>query len=389
MTLTQHLNLFDFTFNIRFFISLISLVFINCIDPSPPEFKFIEGLVFVDGFASNIEGASYVKIRKSSYENSDYKTIFFSGCSVELISEEKVLILTEGFDSYVVPSGFKVNSGEEWKLTITFPDGTKYWSSIESFSEEILIENIKSEYDLKLLYDNKANKYRPGHRVMISFNDPVEKENYFYFDYKTYEMDSYCSICFNGVLRNGKCIPTTNYRRARDYYTYPCNTECFKIRYNENISIYNDEFTNGEMVSDLVIGKIPLYSKRDILVQVQQYNISFEAYKYYKSLKDVVENNNGLNAPLPSVMIGNLYNPDDENEIVLGRFTVASGSNKSIYIPRSSLEGYAYGSEEVNIFEYFGENVPMPLTRFDYPIFSSCEDGPFRSSTRPSEWKSN
>jgi len=79
----------------------------------------------VDGFASNIEGASYVKIRKSSYENSDYKTIFFSGCSVELISEEKVLILTEGFDSYVVPSGFKVNSGEEWKLTITFPDGTK------------------------------------------------------------------------------------------------------------------------------------------------------------------------------------------------------------------------------------------------------------------------
>lgn len=379
----------DFNFNIRFFISLISLIFIRCIDPSSPEFKFIDGLVFVDGVASNIEGVSYVKIRKSSYENRDYKTSFFSGCSVELISEEKVITLTERYDSYIVPSGFKVNSGEEWKLTITFPDGTKYWSSVESFSEEILIENIKSEYDLKLLYDNKANKYRPGHKVMISFNDPVEKENYFYFDYKTYEIESYCSICFNGVLRNGKCIPTTNYRGARDYHTYPCNEECFKIRYTENISIYNDEFTNGETVSDLVIGKIPLYSKRDILVQVQQYNISFEAYKYYKSLKDVVENNNGLNAPLPSVMIGNLYNPDDENEIVLGRFTVASGSNKSIYIPRSSLEGSAYGSEEVNIFEYFGENVPMPLTRFDYPIFSSCEDGPFRSSIRPSEWKSN
>jgi hypothetical protein len=122
------------------------------------------------------------------------------------------------------------------------------------------------------------------------------------------------------------------------------------------------------------------------LIDVQQYNISEEAYKYYKILKDLLENNSGLNAPLPSLFIGNLYNPNDRDENVLGRFTVASGSSKSIFIPRRKLDGGFIEYNERSQWEGYGDPVPMPLGMNDYPIYVSCDEGLYRTNFKPENW---
>ena len=88
-------------------------------------------------------------------------------------------------------------------------------------------------------------------------------------------------------------------------------------------------------------------------------------------------------------MIGNLYNPNDEDEIIMGRFTVASGSSKTIYILRNNLAGNAVSEYERNRYEKFGDNVPQPLGMLDYPIYVPCEEGLYRTSIEPEGWGSS
>ena len=376
----------------RILIVIFSFLFTTCIDPIAPEFDYLDDLLFIEGLASSIEGTSYVKISTGSNESGYYKTDFFPDCSVELISENRVVRLMEGFERYSAPLDFKVLKGESWELKIIFPDGTEYRSYPETMPDKVLIKDIKSEYDLQLSYDNRTNRYIPGHKILISFDDPIEKENFYYYDYKTYENAPYCNYCYKGVLRDGECISTSGYisTYGPQYFTYACSSDCWNIRFNnESISIFSDEFTNGKSVNDLTVVELPLYSKRNILVKVQKFNVSYEAHKYLKSIKDAIGNNSGLNAPLPSVLIGNLYNPNDEDEIIMGRFTVASGSSKSIFIRRNNLAGNAVSEYERNRYEKFGDNVPQPLGMLDYPIYVPCEEGLYRTSIEPEGWGSS
>ena len=104
----------------------------------------------------------------------------------------------------------------------------------------------------------------------------------------------------NMVLRNGECLSQfDNPRLTKDYYTYTCDSRCWKISYNDEIIVYSDKFTNGKKISNLIVGKIPYTSKQNILVEIQKLNISEDSYKYYKTIKDLVDNNGSLNSPLP------------------------------------------------------------------------------------------
>ena len=49
-----------------FLIFLFSFLPSSCIDPVSPEFEYREGLLFIEGFASTVPGASFVVINESS-----------------------------------------------------------------------------------------------------------------------------------------------------------------------------------------------------------------------------------------------------------------------------------------------------------------------------------
>ena len=370
----------------NFLLLFIGFYLSSCIDPVTPEFKILEDLILINGIASSIEGASYVTVNESVVDYGTYKTKFLPGCIVKIINNDRVIDLIETYDAYFVPKDFKVSEGETWELKVQLPDGTEYRSSPETIQEKVDVSSINSDYDLELYFDESLSRYVPGHRILISFQEPGDKENFYYYQYKSYERIFDCFTCYNGVLRNSECISTRGYRWARSYYTYLCDSPCWRIRFNEKVELFSDLFTNGKMVNDLIVGEVPLYTKQDILIDFQQYSISEEAYKYYKTLKDLLENNSGLNAPLPSPLIGNLYNPNDRDENVLGRFTVASGSSKSIFIPRRKLDGGFIEYSERSQREEYGDPVPMPLGMNDYPIYVSCDEGLYRTSFQPENW---
>jgi len=130
----------------------------------------------------------------------------------------------------------------------------------------------------------------------------------------------------------------------------------------------------------LPIANVLLTRKTKILVEIEQFSLTSKAYDYYKTIKDLVDSNGGFNAPLPAALIGNMYNPQDLNEYVLGRFTASSAETKSIMIDRRLIEDSPIGNQLIPKPE------PAPLGPEPHYLYAPCDENRYRNSTEPQGW---
>lgn len=363
------------------------LFFFSCTDPVIPEFEYKEGLIFIEGFAATEPGASFVSINESAIEFGVYKVNFVQGATVnfENINTGNIVSLTEVEGVYQPPLDFKTSEGDKWILNITLSNGKRYASAIETVLQSVPIKNLEVEYNPQLVYREVfGGKFLPGHDILVSFDDPVDQENNYYWTYRVYENLDICEHCDHGVFRDGACQGIPPGPGRPPYYDYACDVDCWRIRFPESIAIFEDSFSNGKEISRLSIGNALLYTKENIVIEVQQLSLSPVAYNYYKVLKDIVDNSSGLNAPPPAALVGNLFNPDDSEDFVFGRFTAAASSSSSIFVDRFQIrENPIERKDEVN-FEDFGDPVPPPET-----ITAPCLESKFRTTIVPRGWIEN
>ena len=365
-------------FSKGFILVVLSSVVINCIDPLSPEFDFQSDIILINGIISTSVGSSNVTVEKTLIEFGEYTSKFISGCEVLLVNsktKEKIIFLEQD-NIYMPPIDFKIIPESIWELEVILPNGNIYRSTQEKAPVEVPILKIEENFNLEMTYDEGFGGYIPGNEITIDFQDPVEDNNFFLYQYRGYEREVYCKICEYGVLRDQECFSQINNPLlTKDYYTYLCDIPCWKISYNDEIIVFNDKFTNGKLISNLVVGKVPYVSKQNILVEVLKLNISEDSYNYYKTIKDLVDNNGSLNSPLPTALIGNFSSVLSPEEIVLGRFTAASAVTKSIFIKRDDRSEKVFGNSRELQPEVLGDPIPNPLT-YEF----SCDESRTRTS---------
>lgn len=370
-----------------FLVFSLFFVFTTCTDPVTPEFQFTEGLVFVESIASTSVKASFVTINRSAIEFGVYVVQFVEGAQVsfENTSSGEIVTLVETRNSYLPPEDFFVAPGEEWKLNIELADGTTIESTPERVLDPVPISDIAVRYDAELVFrDNLGGKFVPGHEVSIDFEDPVGGDNYYYWSYKSYENLDFCEKCIEGIWRDNECQPVDIPGRGTRYFDYACDIDCWRIRFPESITIFDDRFSDGKLVDNLPVGELLLYTKENMVVEVQQFVLTPAAYDYYKVLKDVVDNNSGLNAPPPAALVGNLSNPQNSEEFVFGRFTAAATSTASIFIERNSIEEAPLELSEPVVFEpQIASPYPPPAT-----VQAPCTENRTRTAITPDKWES-
>ena len=386
---------------LNLFCSLIIIIlFQKCIDPTVPEFQFSEDLIFIDGFITDKPKGSYVSVKKSKLEFGIYKTETINGCIVSFVNSltNKSIPLTQIEEVYLPSDDFKINSGERWELNVILPTGENYKSFSETAPTKVELNSAESKFKDKVTtFTSPSGTDRDisGHKIFVNFDDPLDEENYYFHRFRVYEQTITCLTCPNGIYRNGECLvldfpPYQRFQRAyylanRDF-TYGCEVPCWNINYNDETTIFSDEFSNGLNIKSYEIGNVPLFSVNPFFLTVQQFNITKSAYNYYKTLKDISENSSSLNAPLPTALVGNLYNTNDLQEFVLGRFTVASESNISIFQDRTEFgdkavsNNSAYGRQRLDP-EIYEMPLPEPLT-----FFAPCQETRFRTSIVPEGW---
>jgi len=364
------------------FLVFTSLLLTACIDPVAPEFELREGLVFVDGIASTAPGASFVSIDISAYEFGFYVINFVEGATVSFRNSNTgdIIHLIEQLDAYVPPADFAAQPGETWELEIVLPDGTNYRSEPEIVLYPVEISNIRAIYDPELQFRESENSFIPGHRISIGFTDPVGTDNNYYWYFKSYEKLVVCEKCRLSMLRDGRCQADLANAGRDPYYDYICESDCWRIRYPENIGVLSDRFIDGIDVRDVEVAQIPLYTIQDIVVEIQQFSLTPAAFKYYEVLKDIVDDNRGLNAPPPAALVGNMVNVNDAEDPVFGRFTAAATSTSSVFIDRTNIpENPIEAYEPINV-EEFGEGPPPSTTT------APCTEGRHRTAIEPTGW---
>ncbi|MEO0573324.1 MAG: DUF4249 domain-containing protein [Bacteroidota bacterium] len=376
----------------RFYFKSIFLLF-ACTEPISPEFAFESGLIYIDAFISNIPGSSFVTVSESNFEFDIFKNEFLGNAEVLLlnINTDLEVPFSETGESYIPPEGFSITTGESWELHITLEDGRRYRSLPEIASSSVPILESEASFDPKLEFDLDENDFIPGHKVFVTLDDPAEEDNFYFWRFRSFERLITCETCAGGVLRNGECISFEEFGSCIDEnaiepeYTYTCERDCWQIRFNQKIEIFSDEFTNGASGNRLGVADVPLYTKNDILVEIQQYSLTAEGHRYFRTLKDIVDNNGNFNSPPPAALLGNMFNADDSNEFVLGRFTIGSASTASIFIDRTAideepLEQLRINTESGDLF--FGNGLKVIST-------APCGEGRFRTGIRPPDWVDN
>ena len=364
-----------------------TFLFLNCTDPVTPEFEFQEGLVFIEAFASTNPGSSFVTINESAIEFGVYVVNFVKNAEVlfENIDTGQLISLNEVEGAYQAPYNFVVAPGQRWKLIVRLANGKKYESIPELVLDPVPITNLVADYDPELVFDVGENLFVPGHAAKISFDDPPESKNYYYWSYRTYENLVLCEKCVDGIFRNGECVDIGNLAAGFPYFDYTCDIDCWRIRFPSSIAIFSDEFSNGKSTNGLKIGDLLLHNKEDMVLEVQQVSLTPAAYEYYKVLKDIIDDSSGLNAPPPAALVGNLFDSDDPDNFVFGRFTIIAASTASVFVDRTLIaEEPLEIREPINHEPSVGCPFPPPCTSF-----APCSETRFRTAVRPPGWIEN
>lgn len=367
---------------------ILLLFFLSgCIDPIEPEFQYKEGLVFIEGFATTVPGNSFISISQSKKEFGINRTVKVQGANVNFRNTltGQTVALSEEEGNYVPPEDFAVTVGSTWELWVVLPNGDEYRSTPETVLKPVEIQNISTSYESELRFiESDGGKFVPGHRVSVSFNDPENEENFYYWTFRTYENLRVCERCIQGYFRGDGCLSFPPGTSRVPYFDYACEIPCWRIRFPESIAIFEDKFSNGLSVTNLSVGELLLYTKENLVLEIEQFSVTPAAYQYYKVLKDIVDNNSGLNAPPPAALIGNIFDPNDDQHFVFGRFTVAASATASLFLDRSMIAENPLEPVMASIVETFDNSGPPPIA-----TTAPCNETKFRTAIRPEKWITN
>ena len=278
--------------------------------------------------------------------------------------------------------------------------------------------------------------YRAGHDVSIDWQDPVTLHNYYRWDWKLWEKQSWCQSCQQGVYMENNILPRTykdktfyisgtdsyeacfvptNYFDAGQppfttglyTYDYQCRTDCWEILYSYALNVFDDQYSNGGLIHNRPVAQIPYYDSTACLVEIRQLSLPQQAYAYFKQFQEQAQTPGGIADTPPSAPVGNIRNTANTQEHVVGYFTASAVSAVRYWLDRKDAEGLPFGEPNppllirlpgAELFYALNLRPPTPEPIFPYPnirIFGGpprpptalCVQSDSRTPFKPAGWQ--
>ncbi|HTE32755.1 MAG TPA: DUF4249 domain-containing protein [Chryseolinea sp.] len=281
---------------------VVLISFLSCVDPFSTETKKESDRYIIEGTFSNQAPPYSLKITKSANysQNLDGITRYVSGATVQAFDAEGNCtpyfeVETGRYQTAVGATPGEI--GKSYHLEITTPDGSRIFSHPEQMIDSPPITSVYAEFDPSTIIDE-------GFSVYLDVKDPADEKNYYKWE-------------------------TIGY--------YPYSQYCFTLEGERSIfAIESDKTVDGNILSRVPIKHIAFNSTTNYVLQVYQLALSAGAYEFLDGIKKQVQSTGSIFDPPPSFLRGNLYNPDDDLDIVLGYFIVAGASRKDLVLDRST-----------------------------------------------------
>ena len=297
-----------------------------------------------------------------------------SNCVVEVESEEGELVsfteATPGYYSGDVPASF-MRYGKSYMIRVVTSEGKVYISDYAELHPPTAIDRVYFELEIHPTPDPKVNV--EGIQFVIDFELDQDSSEFMRWELvETYEFhnpdyEGYI-YSYDRVLRpipdslsDRQCWITGN---VNDIYTLDV----------ANMSGSEYSYMPLHFVSNETQRLSHGYS-----LLIRQHSLDEAAFRYWDELKKNSYTGGGLYDRLPSLTPSNISNEDDEEDYVLGFFTVSGVSEKRIFV--KDVEGF----NKYDVMFCF----PMPelprlryLMYQDLPIYASRAQEPDTGTER-------
>jgi hypothetical protein len=329
----------------------------SCISGFEPKLEPDNRKLTVDGLITNQPGPYRIELRYSTPYIND-ETVFLSvepDAAVSIVDDlgtEEVLTHKDA-GQYETDLNFIGEVGRSYSLNIVLPDGTTYKSNPELLKPVPPIDTIYTSYE-----EFSGIFLRGEFTVYIDFTDIPGAKDFYRWDWTHYKLEPYCRLSE---------VEYGTYRATK------CCGPCWSIdQCNSCINVLSDNYYEGKRITGIPILKIPYDSKEPYFVQIRLRSLSGSAYLFWRTVSEQISNSGGIFDKPPITIKGNVFNPNDEDEQVLGYFGASSIFEKTIYIPRDHIDKIPFGI----INPIYNESIGC----------IPCEVGPFRTDIEPSGW---
>lgn len=341
---------------IRYLIIVFIAFLLGCRDEIILDSNNNSQLMVVDGSITNKPGPYKISLSVTSAVRSP-ENIPFTGCTV-IIHEDsgssEVLTELEPGSYYTSANGLQGKIGFSYRISILTPEGKEYESDFNQMKEPIEIDTIYAD-TTNLVKQGYASGL-PGYQFFTNSKTAQTSDNYFLWQItETYKYNADNKL---HALYKNKKIYVQNIDTILGYDTLKT---CWKTQ--KVMNIYTGKTSN------LAVPKItnqPLHfvgtdSKRlfeRYSFLLEQLTIDEETYNFWQKIQEQISQENILLTKQPYNIIGNIININDQNETVLGYFTVASVHQKRMYINRLNRPFYYstcdIGTDLSNMFKVAG-----------------------------------
>ncbi|UTA66383.1 DUF4249 domain-containing protein [Emticicia sp. 21SJ11W-3] len=343
---------------------VLMLAGLSCIDQIEYDAAYKVDVLSVEGRVTNGPGEQMVKIHRSKVQNGRAGIIVVEKARVELVvNNTEVIPMTEKeAGAYYLPASFKARTGAAYQLKFELADGGRYESTIEIMPAVPDIAELHIKYNAYEPFD-KPEGYKGVHSIYVDVQDPADQENFYSWEYTIYEKKQWCRTCENGIYAVNEVIPG-QYPFNRFYqsgskpyencftqpaerkpgapafvskpwiYDYECREGCWEIFNSETMNLFEDRLTNGGRIIERKIARMPYYQCTGALIEIRQFSLTKEAFRYFKHFQEQTENAGGIASTPPTALKGNIRNIANDREVVVGYFAASAAIHLRHFVDR-------------------------------------------------------
>ncbi|TDB65827.1 DUF4249 domain-containing protein [Arundinibacter roseus] len=298
-------------------------ILMSCIEQIKVPVRTEAPILVVDGGITNLPEPYQVRITQTG-------TFNLPSEAYEKLAVRNAQVLIEEVESGRMVSLFPVETepglyrtadpdfvgkiGNSYLIHITTQDNKSFQSVPERMLAAPPIKSLTARFS-----DQRAivNDTPFGYEIFLETDDPAEQENYYRWTAFGYiRRESAGVLTFGGNL----------------WYKF-----CWTPVFDNSITISSDAFTNGAPIREQQVYRSPIYTVGKHFIEVRQHALSREAYQYWRRFNDQRERIGTIFDPLPSPIIGNIFNAENPQERALGYFSATGISTKRLIVPGDTL----------------------------------------------------
>lgn len=310
-------------FQYTLLLSLLASSLVGCIEQIRVPVRTEAPILVVDGGITNRPGPYQVRITRTGTFNvpsEAYEKLAVQDASVQIIEKETNrtvrLQLVPGQPGLyqTTDDSFIGIVGNTYTIEISTSDGQTFRSEPEVMPAAPPIRELNARYSAERAVVNDTPF---GYEIFLDMDDPADKPNYY-----RWTAYSYIRRESVGVRQLGGSF----------WYKY-----CWTPVSDNNIIVHSDLYSNGRPLRDQKVFRSPVYTVGKHFVEVTQYALTREAYQFWRRFNEQRERIGTIFDPLPSPIVGNIYNADNPDERALGYFTASGITTKRIIVPGDTL----------------------------------------------------